>query len=202
MRLFIGIPLAAEVIGELSAIVARHRRREDGLRWAAPETWHITLQFLGDTSPEQYNCLAARLGELRSPLVPVHLGELGFFDRTGVFFAGVQLTPELLALQQSVIAATSRCGFVSESRPFHPHITLARAKSRGQRSATPANKDRSLGTPAGIRDQSGMKELKSKVPLQHRFTRFGAREFNLYESFLGPGGSRYEIRGRFPLVGG
>src|ERR1019366_992073 len=119
MRLFIGIPLAAEVIGELSAIVARHRRREDGLRWAAPETWHITLQFLGDTSAEQYECLAVRIGELRSPPVPVRLDDLGFFDRTGVFFAGVQVTPQLQALQQGVIAATSFCGFAPEARPFH-----------------------------------------------------------------------------------
>jgi 2'-5' RNA ligase len=201
MRLFIGIPLAAAVIGELSAIVARYRRREDGLRWAAPETWHITLQFLGETSPEQYNCLAARLGELRSLPVPVHLDTLGFFDRTGVFFAGVQVTPQLLALQQRVIAGTSRCGFVPESRPFHPHITLARAKGKnsGQWSATPATKNRSLGTPAGVRDQSGLRGLMGKVQPQHRFTRFEAREFNLYESFLGPGGSRYEIRERFLL---
>jgi 2'-5' RNA ligase len=205
MRLFIGIPLAAEVIDELSAIVARHRRREDGLRWAAPETWHITLQFLGDTSPEQYKCIAPRLGELRSPPVPVRLGDLGFFDRTGVFFAGVQVTPQLLALHQSVIAATSRCGFVPESRLFHPHITLARAKGKSsdQGSATPATRPegtrRSLGTPAGVRDQSGLTGLKGKVQLQHRFSCFNAAEFNLYESFLGPGGSRYEIRERFLL---
>lgn len=188
MRLFIGIPLAAQVISELSAIVARYRRREDGLRWAAPETWHITLQFLGDTSPEQYKCLAASLAELRSSQVPVRLEDLGFFDRTGIFFAGVQVTPKLLTLHQSVIATTSRCGFAPESRPFHPHITLARAKSkdRGQRSE--------------IRGQSGLSGLKARVLPQNRFTCFDAQEFNLYESFPGPGGSRYEIRERFPLI--
>ena len=45
MRLFAGIPLAAAVIDELSAISIRLRSNDDGLRWSAPESWHITLQF-------------------------------------------------------------------------------------------------------------------------------------------------------------
>jgi 2'-5' RNA ligase len=194
MRLFIGIPLSAEVIGEISALVTRYRRREDGLRWATPETWHITLQFLGDTGPDQYQCLLARLGELRWPPVPVGLEDLGFFDRTGIFFAGVPVTPQLLGLQQSVIAATSRCGFAPESRPFHPHITLARARGKngGQGSE-------SRGQGSEVRDRLGLAGIKRQIQRQPAFTRFTAAEFTLYESFLGPGGSRYEIHGRFPL---
>ncbi len=181
MRMFIGIPLAAAVIEELAAIVARLRRKEEGLRWTAAESWHITLQFLGETSPEQHECLAARLGKLRSPPISIQLADLGFFDRTGAFFVGVEVSPPLLSLQQGVIAATNMCSFKTETRPFHPHITLARAKRQ-------------------IRGQSGLSELKARVQTQHRFTRFAAAEFNLYESFLGPGGARYEIRGQFPLT--
>ena len=103
----------------------------DGLRWTAPESWHITLQFLGNATAEQLQCLTARLGEVRSAAVAVQLGELGCFDRAGVFFVDVAVTPELAALERSVVAATSRCGFVAEARPFHPHITLARAKGAG-----------------------------------------------------------------------
>ncbi|MGB8260062.1 MAG: hypothetical protein WCE75_06915, partial [Terracidiphilus sp.] len=66
------------------------------------------------------------------------------------------------------------------NRPFHPHITLARARERGPSAALRGLGAR-LGTP----------------PLIPAFT---AREFLLYESFLGPGGSRYEVRARFPLV--
>jgi 2'-5' RNA ligase len=136
MRLFIAIPLAAAVIDELSAVVARLRQKEDGLRWASAESWHITLQFLGNASPEQYRRLTVRLCELHSPFFSIGLESLGCFDRAGIFFAGVQVTPQLLSLQQSVTAATSRCGFVAETHPFHPHITLARAKgqNRDQRS--------------------------------------------------------------------
>jgi len=182
MRLFIGIPLAAAVIGELATVSARLKSRDDRLRWAAPESWHVTLQFLGNTGPETYACLVARLRELRSPPVPVCLETLGFFDRAGIFFAGVALTPELLSLEQRVSSATALCGFAPETRPYHPHITLARGKGQGR------------GQP--------IRELKSRIQLQPSFTRFAAREFLLYESLLSPTGPRYQIRERFPLVPG
>jgi 2'-5' RNA ligase len=183
MRLFVGIPLADAVVRELAAVVARLRGGENragcGLRWSAPDSWHITLQFLGNATPEQYECLKARLPEVRSAPVQVQLGELGYFDRAGAFFADVVVSPALLALQQRTVAATSRCGFVAETRPFHPHITLARAKGQGR----------------GL----GLRELQNKVRGQPAFTRFTAREFLLYESHLQPGGARYDVRMRVPL---
>jgi 2'-5' RNA ligase len=176
MRLFVGIPLAAAVIEELSAISMRLQSQADGLRWSASDSWHITLQFLGNT--QQYECIVSRLRELRLPVVPIQLEGLGFFERAGVFFAGVNLTPELDALQQRVTAATGLCGFIPETRPHHPHITLARSKGKGGR---------------------GLRELKSKIHRDPRFSGFVTDVFVLYESVPGPGGSRYEIRDRFTL---
>jgi 2'-5' RNA ligase len=179
MRLFIGIPLAAAVIDELSATVARLQSDGDWLRWPAPESWHVTLQFLGNTGQEEYECTVARLHELRLPPVPIQLEGLGFFDRAGILFAAVRVMPELLLLRRRVTAATQLCGFVPETRPYQPHITLARRKGQGRR--------------------QGIPELKAAIGRKRSFTRFVAEEFLLYESFLGPAGSRYEIRERFPL---
>ncbi len=187
MRLFVGIPLADVVIRELAAVVARLRSPAadrnppvGGLRWTAPECWHITLQFLGETTPEQYECLVARLGEVRAASVTVQLGELGLFDSAGVFYVDAGLTQGLAALAQRVVSATSECGFAAESRPFHPHITLARAKGQGR--------------------SAGLRELRSRMSSQPAFTRFTAREFLLYESHLGPGGAKYEVKARFGLA--
>lgn len=177
MRLFVGIPLAAAVIGELAAVSARLKSKEDGLRWTAPESWHITLQFLGNTAEEKYACLVERLRQVHSPPVPVRLEELGLFERAGVFFAGVGLTPGLLSLEQRVAAATGLCGFAHETRPYQPHITLARDKGKG----------------------GGLRELKTRIQRQPAFTRFVAEEFLLYESHLSSSGARYEIRERFSL---
>jgi RNA 2',3'-cyclic 3'-phosphodiesterase len=180
MRLFIGIPLAVAVARELSAISSRLRSGGDGLRWASPESWHVTLQFLGSTSPDQYLCVIDRLRDLRSPPISIHLDSLGFFDRAGVFFAGVRLTPELSALQQQVIAATAPCGFPAEFRDYHPHITLARSK--------------------GKEGRHGIQHLKTKVERQPTFAAIKARKFLLYESLTRPSGPHYEIRERFPLT--
>jgi 2'-5' RNA ligase len=176
MRLFIGIPLSPAVIDELATLTTRLQSKADSLRWTGSESWHFTLQFLGNTSPEKLDCLLARLGELRSPPVPVRLEELGIFDRVGVFFAGIALTPELVSLQQRVTAATSLCGFLPETRPFHPHITLARAKGQGR--ALP------------------LRAIEARIQRRAAFTRFLAQEFLLYESHLSPAGSRYESLAR------
>lgn len=177
MRLFLGIPLAAAMIGELSAVSARLQAKDDGLRWSAPSSWHVTLQFLGNTEPAQYDCIAARLLDVRFQPVPIGIESLGFFDRAGVFFADVLLTPELVSLQQTVTAGTNRCGFAPEERPYHPHITLARSKGK-----------------AGKRQ---LRALASRICEQPKFSGFVAKEFLLYESVLGPTGSRYMVKERF-----
>ena len=175
MRLFIGIPLDAAVVAELGAVADRLKPQSEGLRWSAPAGWHITLQFLGATTPGQYTCVRDGLSQIHCATFAIQLEPPGFFDRAGVFFAGVRLTPELTGLQQRVLAATRPCGFIPEDRPYHPHITLARDNSRGR----------------------ALRQLKSRVPGDARFSSFVAREFLLYESFPGPGGSRYEGRERF-----
>jgi 2'-5' RNA ligase len=172
--------LGNPVIEELSSLSARLRSTADGIRWSTPETWHITLQFLGNIGPEQYNCIVARLRELRSPPVPVELGEMGVFDKAGIVFASTKPTPELLSLQQRVIASTRLCGFMPESRPYHPHIALGRSKGK-----------------AGAQL---LRVLKDTIRLWTGSARFVAEEFLLYESLPTPTGSRYEIREHFPLM--
>ena len=179
MRIFIGIPLAGRIAAEIAAIEERFGSGGDRLRWSAPESWHITLEFLGSTDPERCECVKIRLAEVHSPRFPIQLAGLGAFERAGVFYAGVELSPELAALRKSVIAATRQCGFAPESRPFHPHITLARAK--------------------GSERAKALRALQAAIDSSPRFTPFTAEEFLLYESFTGAEGSRYEVRARYPL---
>lgn len=181
MRLFLGIPLVDATAASLTRLTTRLRSKSGNLRWSEPESWHITLQFLGNTAPEQYDCLIARLAQLRSPPVPIRLAELGIFDRAGIFYAEVDLTPPLVTLQQRVVAATTVCGFEPEVRPFHPHITLARSKGESR-----------------SRDLSG---LQSSTRTRPELPGFIAAQFFLYESHLSPAGSTYEVRERYPLSG-
>ncbi len=179
MRLFVGIPLTVSVAGALQELTARLRAGQEDLRWMAPETWHITLQFLGETADECYACVQAQLQTIHAHPVRIALDDLICFERVGVVAAGVELTDSLSALHRSVVLATSRCGFVSESRPYSPHITLARMRR---------------GLKLRVR---GALQQALREPL--RLPVFEAQEFLLYESLLGSGGARYQVRGRFAL---
>jgi len=185
MRLFIGIPLASITTRDLAAEVnrlqstSRNPARTDSYRWSARESWHITLQFLGSTTAQQFECVVARLRALHHIPIHIQIGALGTFARAGVLFVDVHVTPQLRALQQSVTAATANCGFTPEDRPYHPHITLARRKGRG--------------------GDKQFRNLQLQTNPSPHFSSFTAESFVIYESVPSPEGSRYEIRERFPL---
>lgn len=205
MRLFVGIAPADAVVRELQIVVARLRSADSGLRLSEPDSWHITLQFLGNTSPEQYACLMEQLGGVRSAPVPVELSALGCFDRAGALIVHVAATSGLVALADRVVAATGRCGFAAETRPYHPHITLARkagAKPPQRAQITrwgPRQEPREQGNKKTGSHET-LRDLLIRVGQRPRFSGFTAREFLLYESHLGAGGARYAVRGCFPLI--
>lgn len=185
MRLFIAIPLSAAVEAELKQLTARLRPLAPDLRWSLPESWHITLQFLGSTNEEQYACLLPRLAGLNAPPtaidpVPIDFDGLGLFETSGVFVLKVVPAPALLALQEKVVAATHLCSFKPETRPYRPHITLARSKSKSR--------------------SSELHPLLDRTGEKVSFHRHFATEFRLYESHPSAAGSRYEVRARFSFT--
>jgi 2'-5' RNA ligase len=188
MRLFVGIALPPAVSDALERIRQQFEPRsgppgsDPALRWSAPESWHVTLQFLGAVADDRAACVCEQLKTVRAAPASVRIEGLGFFERAGVFWAGVVLTPQLLTLQQLVTTAMRHCGFIPEDRPYSPHITLARAKGRsGARALSPLRK--------------ALEQHKTQLRAE-----FAAPEFLLYESLPGPEGSRYEVRARFPLT--
>jgi 2'-5' RNA ligase len=178
MRLFLAIPLANSVTTALTRLTARLRPAAPDLRWTSSESWHITLQFLGSTQPDQYECLVTRLAALKCPPVTIQPAGLGLFERPGILHLGVEPTSPLLALQQHIAVATTLCGFEQEARAYRPHITLARARGRS----------------------TNLRALAARIGSPTSFGSFTALEFQLYESHSSPTGSTYEVRHRFPLT--
>ncbi|HKO20019.1 MAG TPA: RNA 2',3'-cyclic phosphodiesterase [Acidobacteriaceae bacterium] len=180
MRLFVAIPILEQTTRELGEATARMRKRPGAqeLRWSPPESWHITLQFLGNVDTDKFACLLQQLRKIHAQPLKIVPEKLGAFRRVGILYVSVKATPGLLGLEEQITAATALCGFAREDRPYHPHITLARSRGGGGWDGI-----------ASAADKNG--ELTP-------FTAFTAGEFALYESFLG-GATRYEIRERFPL---
>jgi RNA 2',3'-cyclic 3'-phosphodiesterase len=94
-------------------------------RRTRPERLHVTLHFIGDVA-------AARLPELRQALqVTCTAGELTL-DRPTVWPGGIavleaqRIPPELAALHAGLGNALRALDLPVESRPWRPHVTLAR----------------------------------------------------------------------------
>jgi 2'-5' RNA ligase len=124
-RLFVAVDLPEAVIGELAKI---RPLATPGVKRIEPEQMHLTLHFLGDADVQ---ATATALEEVDVPKFRLTLNGVGQFaagDRSAILWAGVIVTPELKQLHTAVGQALARQRFQPESRPYSPHITLARCK--------------------------------------------------------------------------
>lgn len=130
MRLFVALPIQERAAAELKDWVSRHRQTLAFRKWTHPLDYHITLQFLGETSEAQAEQLQAALSGVRAQPFELELAGGGVFGQPSaprVLWSGVRGDSERLAsLHHTVVQATKPLGFVPEERPYAPHITLAR----------------------------------------------------------------------------
>ncbi len=137
VRSFVAIELPDELKRELVGLVDRLRADSPPVtRWGDPANIHLTLKFLGDVAAERLDAVMAALAAAVGDFAPFQLevGGLGVFpnpNRVRVVWVAVSgETGQLLALQRAVEDAMEGLGFPGESRPFTPHLTLARVRDR------------------------------------------------------------------------
>lgn len=178
-RLFLGVPLTEEARGALEAHLRPHCGSLPG-RQVPSVNWHLTLRFLGDTSPALRESVADELrGAPLGAAFPLGFAGLGAFPRparaTVLWLAVGEGAAPLRALAAEVEAAARRAGFPAEERPFAPHLTLAR-----------------------VQPPRDLRELLSRTPPFPG--RMPVDAVVLFRSRLGGGPPRYEALERFPLT--
>lgn len=184
MRLFIAVELDETWRTALTSAIAKLSRRARDARWVSSDQLHLTLKFLGDVASEQASGIVDAVRAISRAGAPfeLHAASAGTFPPRGnprVLWVGIDDPIDGCAAWVARSAAPlAALGFPPEARPFHPHITLARAK-------TPAA-GRAL-RPA----QTGF-ALPPLPPLT-------VREVVLFRSHLEPRGARYEVIARAPL---
>jgi 2'-5' RNA ligase len=200
MRTFIAIELPASTLRAVRQVTQTLQQTfaEAGIsrtaRWTPPQNIHITLHFLGDTSPLQRNKIEADLALLARRHVPfdLTLSEIGAFPnlrQPNIIWCGasdLQTESPLARLQVNVEKLVIAAGFTAETRPFAPHVTLARS----ERSAAREDVHR-----LGLALQSAM--LTSEV--KNWSTVFPVDQFVFMQSDLRPSGAVYTALGRFSL---
>ncbi|HLV02152.1 MAG TPA: RNA 2',3'-cyclic phosphodiesterase [Acidobacteriota bacterium] len=187
IRAFVAIPLPEENQLRIKDTIETLRRLNLDARFPAVESVHLTLKFLGNIEEADVPAIASALDECcqtQSPF-PVHLNGLGAFPHSAnprVIWMSVRAGRELDELQQLLETQLVDLGFEAEERPFRPHLTVARVKSR-----------------------KNLKELLRLLSSAHN--NFSAGSFQvksaaLYRSELKPSGAVYSILHQFFLKEG
>ena len=179
MRLFIALDIPAEVRAALTNYTERARALATEARWARVEGLHVTLKFIGHVDDAVVGKIKSALSAIKAAPFEVKFAGIGFFPNPNagrVFWAGVDGGDNLPRLASTIDGALEKLGFSRETKPYHPHLTLARTSSRPLRE---------------------LKPLVADPPPQ--FGTMTAREFFLYQSQPQKGGSKYTKLERFAL---
>ncbi len=163
---------------------------QQSVRWIAPESLHVTLQFLGDVPAEKIAAIVEALRRVCAdiPAFSFDLVGLGVFPnprRPRIVWVGVhEPRGVLITLYQGVGQALSPLGFPPEDRAFTPHLTIGRASRRA--------------SPAELR-AAGEQITKLDVGLVETVP---VRRIVLMRSDLRPDGAVYTPQAVLPLAAG
>ena len=177
LRLFVAIDVPEQVVAEVDQALESLRTGTPGLRWTAPDAWHLTVAFLGGVEAGMLPDVERAVARAAAGSHPFTLrlsGTAGTFPNGGLW-AGLEPAPLLDELAASLRVHIAALGLPPEDRPFRAHLTLART-ARGTR----------------LPDDLADRYEGPRSP-------WTVRSVALMRSRLAVGGSRYEVCERYGL---
>lgn len=125
-RLFFALWPPAEVANALHKLAGGVVGRCGG-KLLRPDSFHLTLAFLGDVPERRQPELLELAAGIRLPPVSVRLDKLGYWKHNQILWAGSkEPAPELAAMAATLQEKLLAADFISEVRPLVPHVTLLR----------------------------------------------------------------------------
>ncbi len=147
IRTFLAVELPASLKQALAQVQADVRNRVSQelppamrIQWVRPDSIHLTVKFLGDIPEDHVAALQTVVGDALRSLPPfsIDVAGLGLFPdlrAPRVLWLGLSSpsregspTTALFHLAATVEHCVEGLGYPPESRPFNPHLTLARIK--------------------------------------------------------------------------
>lgn len=169
-RLFFAL-WPGNAVREALAHATRKAARASGGKPVAVENLHSTLAFLGAVPEARLALAASAAAQLKEPAFQLVLDRLEHWPKQAVLCATCAHAPpaagELAAELWKLLAHQ---GFARDSKPYRPHVTLARKVQR----------------PHALGDMHPVEWLVD--------------EFALVESVTLPAGAQYSVLQRWPLV--
>jgi 2'-5' RNA ligase len=143
MRVFLAVSCGQRFAAEVTTALDDWRAGPAGripVRWTLPETWHLTLQFLGEWPEDRLaglkTALEAVRGQSAFSLIPGRIGGFPDLKSPRVLFlhmADDGQVARLAGCVRAIVDKTWRQG-PQDNRAFRAHLTLARVRSRLSRS--------------------------------------------------------------------
>lgn len=186
MRLFVAITPPDFIRIELASL----QTRIPGVRWIPHRQIHLTLKFAGHLSDEKRNLLKEGLRKIPFHPFELQIEGVGRFPQKGsprILWAGVRETPSshpvLATLRKEVVRIAEEAGAEPESKPWIPHLTLARINTR------------QADDPGRLRSEV-VSFLERHQSL--RTSPFTVERITLYESRISPTGVEYFAMEHYP----
>ncbi len=129
LRLFVAVTIPEPVADAVEVAFDRWRAAFPQARWTPRSDWHVTLRFLGETSPRLLPWVGSRLGEAvgSTRAFESRVRGVGGFPsarHARVVWAGLD---DPAGGFRTLAAAVSRSlELEHDARPFMPHLTVAR----------------------------------------------------------------------------
>ena len=143
VRCFVAVEIPESLREALRTLQAGLRKTIGGARWVRPEGIHLTLRFLGEIDETMLATIGEGLGEsvkCAGPPFSLRVSGIGFFPPHGrprVMWVGLcnpvddaGALARMGTLQSGIEEAVRRAGMSPETKPFRPHLTLARLDDR------------------------------------------------------------------------
>jgi RNA 2',3'-cyclic 3'-phosphodiesterase len=148
IRTFLAVEVSDEVRTGISQVqhdlkrqLTEHLTKDIRMAWGQPNSFHLTIRFLGDTDKELLDPLRQAMAIVRRshPTIQIPLDRLQAFpnlQKPRVLWVGPpeqwresDAANRLTELQQGIEACCHSFGFAPDDKPFSPHLTLARIKA-------------------------------------------------------------------------
>jgi len=184
MRVFVAINPTDEVRRRLYRAAAALREADYPIRWVPPDNIHLTLKFLGEVDEGSVDAVRDAIADALAGTAAfeLHVAGFGAFPSARsprVVWVGAEGGQQLEDVHDRVEGALARLGHPRETRAFHPHLTLGRARR---------------GTSA--RQFKGMEDAFASLEFDASFR---VDSVDLMRSTLRPSGAEYDIVDRVEL---
>jgi len=129
-RLFFAIMPDEAALRRLD-VLAGEVARASGGRASAPHTLHLTVLFVGTVEARVAAAVREAGESVRFRPFEIELDTLGAFARAGIAWVAPSFVPvELVNANGDLARALAERGVATETRPYRPHVTLARRCTR------------------------------------------------------------------------